>query len=57
MSNSSQRPMSEVTYTEETRPTRLSEAEQYFGLGIPKAFLVSEGVYSPNKREGLAKGE
>ena len=52
-----ERPLSEIKYTEEIEPTRLSEAEKYFALCIPKAFLVSEGVYSPKRSEGLAKGE
>ena len=46
-----------LSYTEEIEPTRLSEAEKYFALCIPKAFLVSEGVYSPKRSEGLTKGE
>ena len=51
------RPLSETNYTVESEPTRLSEAEEYFALCIPKAFLVSEGVYSPKRSEGLTKGE
>ena len=46
-----------VKYTEETLPTRLSEAEEYFGLCIAKVFLVSEGDYNSKGSEGLAKGE
>ena len=52
-----ERPLSEINYTEEIEPTRLSEAEQYFARCIPKAFLVSEGLYSPKRGEGLTKGK
>ena len=48
----------EIRYTEESHPSyRLSKAEEYFGLFIPKVFLVSEEVYSPKRRKGLVKGE
>ena len=50
-------PSEEIRYTGESHPTRLSEAEEYFGLCFPKVFLVSEGVCGPKRSEGLAKGE
>ena len=47
----------ELKYTEESPPARLSEAVEYFGFCITKAFLVREGVYNFEGGEGLAKGE
>ena len=47
----------EAEYREESHPTSLSEAEDYFRICTPKAFLVSDGAYSPKRSEGLAKGE
>ena len=51
-----ERPQS-VKYTEETLPTRLCEAVEYFNPYIVKVFLVSEGVYSHKGCERLVKGE
>ena len=46
-----------IKYTEESRPTRLDEATEYFSSSFPKAFVAIEGVHSPSGSEGLAKGE
>ena len=51
-----ERPLSAM-YTEESHPMRLSEAEKYFGLCIPKVFRVVEGFYSPKGSEGVEQGE
>ena len=46
-----------IKYTEESSPMRLDEAMGYFSSCLTTVFLVSEGVYSPEGREGVAKGE
>ena len=49
--------INKLKYTEETRLMRLDEAMGYFSFCLAKVFRVSEGVYSPKGREGVAKGE
>ena len=46
-----------IKYTEESSPMSLDGAMKYFSSCLPKAFRVSEGVYSPKGRAGVAKGE
>ena len=50
-------PLNAMKYGEESRPLKLRKAMGYFSSYLPKAFRVSEGVYSRKGREELAKGE
>ena len=43
--------------TEESPPMRLNEAMKYFSSYLPKAFRVSEGVYSRKGRKEVSTGE
>ena len=43
--------------TQENHPTSLREAMRYFGPSLPKAFVVTEGCYSPGGSERMAEGE
>ena len=44
-------------FTQESPPTTLCKAIEYFGPSLPKAFVVTEGDYSPRGSEGMARGE
>ena len=43
--------------TQESPPTTLCKAIEYFGPSLPMAFVVTEGDYRPRGSEGMAEGE